>query len=189
MTDIAKITKELSTILSSARFEHCLLVAEEAKSLAQNYKIDPQPAYIAGLLHDIAKEFTSEENAKLIKKYNLSVTLLNPEYQKMVHADLGAKVIKEKYHLNEDICNAVKYHTIGDKSMNLLAKIVFIADKIGRKNLKPEFQEIKKMAYQNIDKALEKYIKINAQKLESKGLKLHPKTKELLSKLQNNETY
>lgn len=187
MTDISKITEDLSISLSSSRFEHSLLVATEARKLAQKYEVNPETAYLAGLLHDIAKELTTEENEKLIKKYNLSPTLLNPEYQKMLHADIGAILAKDLYNLNDDICNAIKYHTIGDKSMNILAKIVFIADKIGRENLKTELEEIKRIAYQNIDKGIEAYIKLNAQKLANKGLNLHPKTQELLVKLQNNK--
>lgn len=186
MYNIKKINEYLKNNLSEHRYEHSLLVAEEAKKLAHHYNYNEDKAYLAGLLHDIAKEFTEEENKKWIKKYNLSSELLLPELNKIVHADIGAVVVKELYNLDDDICNSIKYHTIGNVSMNNLAKIIFIADKIGRKKITPEMEEEKNLAYKNLDLAIALHLKNTEQKLKNTGKKLHPESQKLLNKINKN---
>ena len=129
---IDQINEDLKNSLSPKRYNHSIMVAKEAKSLAKHYHINEDKAYLAGLIHDVAKELTEEENIYWIEKGKLSKDLENKENLNIKHADIGAIIAKEKYNLDDDICNAIKYHTIGNKSMDLLAKIVYIADKIGR---------------------------------------------------------
>ena len=64
MYTIEQIKKDLKKYLSEIRYEHSILVAEEAKKLAKYYNENEEKAYIAGLVHDIAKEFSDEENEK-----------------------------------------------------------------------------------------------------------------------------
>ena len=152
--DIETIKGELKKSLSPKRYNHSILVAEEAKSLAKHYHINEEKAYITGLIHDIAKELTEEENIYWIEKGKLSKNLENKENINIKHADIGAVIAKEKYNLDDDICNAIKYHTIGNKNMDLLAKIIYIADKIGREKIPEALIPVKELAYQDIDKAL-----------------------------------
>lgn len=182
MQDIEIIKKDLKKTLTKLRYEHSLKVADEAKKLAKHYNYDDEKAYLAGLTHDIAKDLTEEENYNLVKKYHLPQQLLNTENTNLKHADIGAFLAKEKYHLENDICKAIKYHTIGNKDMDLLAKIVFIADKIARDNLPEGLKEVKKLAYQedNIDIALKYCLVCQENHLKAKGINIHPETKKLL---------
>lgn len=184
MYNIEKITNDLKRLVKDKRYEHSILVAKEAKELAKHYNYDEEKAYIAGLVHDIAKEFTQEENIKWIEKYDLSKEFLLPKYEKIVHAEVGSVVVKEWYGLDNEIMSAVRYHTIGSSNMSLLDKIIFISDKIGRKEKTEQIEEIKKIAYQDLDKALLKYLTYQKEKLKSKGKEFHPLTKELYKKLE-----
>lgn len=178
-----EIKEELKKMLTPARYEHSLRVAEEAKHLASHYQYDEKKAYLAGLIHDIAKDLTEEESKNWIENYNLPKELLEEKNKNLKHADIGAVIAKEKYHLEDDICNAIKFHTLGNKNMDLLAKIVFLADKIGRKNLPEDLETVKKMAYQNIDQSLKLCLEKQEKYLQQKGIKLHKDTKKLLAKL------
>ena len=182
-----KIKKELKKNLSSYRYDHSLRVAETAKSLAEEHHIDKQKAYIAGLLHDIAKELTEKENKYWIEKYHLDKSLNEEKNKKIKHADIGAVIAKEKYHITQDIYNAIKYHTIGNKSMDTLAKIIYIADKIGREKIPEELKPVKQLAYTNIDEALLYCIEQQEKNLKEKGIKTHKDTKELLEKLKREK--
>lgn len=186
MYNIEQIKKDLKNNLSEFRYEHSILVAEESKKLACHYKIDEEKAYIAGLVHDIAKEFTDEENAKWIERYNLSGDICLPEYKNVIHSFIGALVIKELYEMDEEICNAVKYHTIGNIHMTTLEKIIFVADKIARKVSNPIIDEERRLAYENIDKSLELCLKVQKSNLENKGLKMHDTTLKLLKSLEQD---
>ena len=177
---ITRIKNDLKNNLSDFRYEHCLLVADEAKKLAHHYHIDENNAYIAGLVHDIAKEFDDKENAYWIEKYHLSSDLYKPEFKKIIHANIGVVVAKELYSLDDDICNAVCYHTIGNVPMSLLDKIVFISDKIARKNRSPIIEQTASLAYQDIVKAMLFFIENEKSYLESRGESMHPTTLKLL---------
>lgn len=69
--EIKKLEKEVKNSLSPYRYNHSIAVAEVAKNLAKHYHIETIKAYTAGLLHDIAKELTEEENNYWIDKYKL----------------------------------------------------------------------------------------------------------------------
>ena len=180
---IEKINQFVKENLSTYRYEHSILVAKEAKSLAKHYHIEEDKAYLAGLLHDVAKELTEEENEKWIEIGHLSKNLNKKENKNIKHADIGAIIAKEKFKLDDDICNAIKYHTIGNKNMDTLAKIIYIADKIGRKNIPDDLIPVKKLAYENLNKALLFCIEKQQINLKEKGLNLHQDTKELLKEL------
>lgn len=180
MGNIETIKQELRNQLSSFRYQHSLMVASEAKKLAKHYNYDQDKAYLAGLVHDIAKEFTKEENEKWITIGNLPKKLLQEEFRNIVHADIGSIYLKEKYQLDQDLCKAVKYHTIGNIHMDLLAKIIFIADKIGRENLSKELLEIRNLSYQNLNLAIQKYLRYQKDKLEAKNIKMHEDSLHIL---------
>ena len=67
--------------------------------------------------------------------------------------------------------------------MDLLAKIIFIADKIGRKNIPTELIPVKELAYQDIDKAMLYLLTTQKNYLQKKGIKMHNDSQELLKKL------
>lgn len=181
---IDQINEDLKNSLSPKRYNHSIMVAKEAKSLAKHYHINEDKAYLAGLIHDVAKELTEEENIYWVEKGKLSKNLENKENLNIKHDDIGAVIAKEKYNLDDDICNAIKYHTIGNKNMDLLAKIIYIADKIGREKIPEALKPVKELAYQNINKALLYCLEKQKIRLKEKGIKIHDDTEELLKELQ-----
>lgn len=183
MVSVDEVKKYLKNNLSSYRYEHSLMVADEAKSLANKYKVDENKAYLAGLLHDIAKEFSDEDNKKIILEHSIPLELLNEEFSKIVHADVGALFVKDKFGVDDDICNAIKYHTIGNKNMSLFDKIIFMADKIARKDETGYIKNLKELSYDSIDKALKKYIMDLNERLITNNRCLCKDTLELLKRL------
>ena len=184
MYDIDIIKNDLKNNMSEYRYNHSLMVANEARELALRYGYDADKAYLAGLVHDIAKEFSYEDNLKYIEKYNLSKDLLKEENRNIMHADIGSVVVRDLYDLDDDMSKAILYHTIGNKDMNILAKIVFIADKIGREN-NNVIDKYKKAAYEDIDKAIIMYLEDGKDILANKGKVQHPDSIELLDYLKN----
>ena len=74
----------------------------------------------------------------------------------LLHAKVGAVYAKDKYGVeDEDILNAITYHTTGRPAMSLLEKIVFIADYIEPyRDPLLNLDEIRKIAYENLDQAI-----------------------------------
>lgn len=186
MNTLEKIKFDLKNSLSKERYEHSLRVADEAKRLAKYYNTSEESAYIAGLLHDIAKEYNKEENERIVSKYNLDKSLLDDLNKRISHAEIGAVIALEKYKVDEDVADAIRYHTIGNIKMNLLAKIIFVADKIEPLKKYIGIEEERRLAYINIDLALIECLKNTELKLANEGKTLNIETKKLLEYLNIN---
>jgi len=188
MYDIEKMKEDLKENVSPFRYQHSLMVAEEARKLADYYKEDPEKSYVAGLIHDIAKDFKKEEREDWMNRYHMKEELYKEKYQSIIHANIGALVAKEWYHIEEDISRAIEYHTIGNKEMNTFDKIIFLADKLARKKKTPFLEKLEALTYENLDQALIYYFKITKKELEERGFSLHKDSLELLKKLKEKET-
>lgn len=178
---IEEIKRDLKTLLSEYRYNHSLRVAEVAKDLAKHYKINEEEAYIAGLTHDIAKEFTTKENELFIKEHNLDRELLNSNNRKFIHGVIGAILTKEKYHFNKNMVNAIYYHTAGRPNMSNLEKVIYLADKIEPGKNYQGIEEERNIAYQDLDKAVILCLETKIKKLTSEGKYIHPNTIETLN--------
>ena len=176
MSSIEQIKKDLKNKLSEYRYIHSLNVARLAKSLAKRYGVDEEKAYLAGLVHDIAKEFTDKENAYYIKKYRLKSNLLKEKYKYLLHGIIGSLYLKDKYGLDDEICNAVMVHTIGDENMTMLDKILFVADKTEPNKNFNGTEEERKLSYINIDKTLVLCLENYVNSRKEKGKKVNKKT-------------
>ena len=183
MKEIESICIDLEKRLSRGRFEHSLRVADMARRLASVYGENEGDAYLAGLIHDVAKEFSEEENLYWLKKYGLPVDLLNSSFKRIIHSEVGAVVVRELYGVDTRISNAILYHTIGNVKMSLLDKIIFVADKIEEGKDYPGIMEERVMAFQDIDKALILCLENNKKKLADEGKIMHPDTLDLLNML------
>lgn len=180
MTDIKQLKDDLRELLSNHRYQHCLRVADEAKRLAKRYGCDLEKAYVAGLVHDVAKEFSMKENQDLIEKHHLPKSFLLDGYRKVLHAYLGEVYLRDNYTLDEDILEAVRFHATGDQAMNQLDKIIFLADKIEIGKDYPGIEEERRVAYQDLDQAMILCLENNLRKLEKEHKKINRKSIEVL---------
>lgn len=139
--------------IGEKRFKHSLRVAETAVKLADNYGLDPKKAYLAGLIHDCAKY--NEE--AYIKKYNIDFSIYPVSSIKdpVLHSFLGAEVAKKVYNIYDgDVLKAIEYHTTGRPDMSDLEKIIFIADAIEPARDFEGIEKIRKLAFENLNKAM-----------------------------------
>lgn len=132
MKEIDYIKAWLEEKLSSKRFHHSLGCAETAQKLAKLFNLDEQKAYLAGLVHDCAKNFDDGHLLDLIKneiKIGFDPSeLKNP---KTYHAIVGAYLAKKEFEIDDvEIINAIRCHTIGKTNMTTFEKVIFLADKI-----------------------------------------------------------
>lgn len=181
---IEEIRRDLKGLLSDYRYEHSLRVGEVAKELAPLYQVDEEKAYLAGILHDIAKEFTKEQNIEIMKRNQQVIDL--EESPRINHAIVGAVYAREKYHLDDEITHAIFSHTVGDIPMSALDKIVFVADKIEPFKNYPGIKEERELAKKDLDKAMILCIENNHKKLESEKKKIAPKSIKVLNYLKKN---
>lgn len=146
---------ELKKILSSKRFEHSVNVSLMAEKLAKNYGENSKKAKLAGLLHDICKEKTNEENMEILSRNKYLNFFDKINSFKILHGPAASFYLKEKYDITDkEILDAVRYHTTGRKNMSLFEKIIFTADYISSDRDWPDVEKIRNKAFENIDEVV-----------------------------------
>lgn len=154
--NLKKIKKSLKKDLDKERYEHTLGVMYTAGALAMAHGADIDQAMLAGLLHDCAKCIPNDIKTSLCKENKIELTKAEKANPYLVHAKLGAFLAKRDYHIeDEQICHAIAVHTTGAPAMNLLDKIIYVADYIEPDRYKAaNLAEIRKLAFADLDKAV-----------------------------------
>lgn len=172
-----KIKKYLKKHLTKERYHHTVGVAYTAMSMAMKY--NPQPdnnefmikAEIAGLLHDCAKCMDNDKKIRICNKNQISYSKIEAENPYLLHGKVGAYMARKEFDiLDEDILNAITWHTTGRPDMSLLEKIIFVADYIepSRRPI-PELNLIRQLAFTDIDQAVIKILENTLKYLNEKG--------------------
>ena len=178
MMEIDDIKEYLKENLSEKRYTHSLGVADEAVKLAEHYGADKFKAYVAGLVHDCAKEIKNEDAKKLLKnKYSISVDMIEMHTHKLLHGPLGACMAQDMFAINDiEIIDAVRYHTTAKADMSILTKIIYIADYIEPNRDFDGVDDLRKVAYDDIDDAIMLGIDWTLSELMEKNSMFHPDT-------------
>lgn len=172
-----KIKKYLKKHLTKERYHHTVGVAYTAMSMAMKY--NPQPdnnefmikAEIAGLLHDCAKCMDNDKKIRICNKNQISYSKIEAENPYLLHGKVGAYIARKEFDiLDEDILNAITWHTTGRPAMSLLEKIIFVADYIepSRRPI-PELNLIRQLAFTDINQAVIKILENTLKYLNEKG--------------------
>ncbi len=142
--------------LSEKRFAHSVRVGSMARRLAIQYGEDYKKAELAGLLHDFSKEDSVEETLDVIRRHGIETPSCIVNHPTLAHGEVAAAILKEQGYIeDEDILNAMRWHTYGCENMSMLSKIVYIADVVepGRP-LYNGMAETRKEVEKSIDKAI-----------------------------------
>lgn len=117
----------LANHLSNERIEHTILVKDTALELIKGYDINSDEMEVAAMYHDLAKEWDLKKSAYWLQVEGIDINNI-PHFE--VHAYAAAAYLKNYYYINnETILEAIIHHTRGT-SDQLMAKVLFIADKI-----------------------------------------------------------
>lgn len=190
--DLAKFRKEMEKTLEPKRYEHTLSVAYTAANLAAVHGVDIEKALVAGMLHDCAKCLSYKKQMSLCAKNH--IVLSETEAQEdspLLHAKAGGALARQEYGItDEDILNAIYYHTTGRPQMSPLEQVIYIADYIepGRKHMKrtaaiedqymQNLAAARKLAYQDLNEALCRILQDTLTHLTQKGGKIDSMTRE-----------
>jgi len=164
----------LRNTVNGSLFEHCLGVEKTAFKLAGIYGADAEKAALAGLLHDYAKA-VAEEKLYSIAAENSLADELSLQEPGLLHAPVGAWLLKHQLGLeDEEILEAVKFHTTGAAGMSLLAQIVYLADYIEPGRTHAGMEAVRKIAFFDLEKALLEAVNLTLKKVVDAGKILHP---------------
>lgn len=136
------------------RLRHTYAVRDAGLRLAEKYGADKNKVAQACLFHDIAKgnQFTEDVMNGLVREFDLEDKYIGNSA--LAHSQVAAKLMERDWSITDDeVINAVRYHTVGRADMTLIEQIVFIADAIEDGREYDGADELRKLAFENLDKA------------------------------------
>ena len=178
--NLENINNRVKEMLPERRFKHSLNVANCAMKLSEIYNYSKEKAYLAGIVHDCAKYLSNEEVEHYVNKYKIELDELEKGNLALSHSVIGSYIAKYELNIDdEDIINAVKYHTTGKQNMNLLEKIIYIADLIEEDRDFPSVNLLRELTYSgNLDEALLISFNNTIKFVIHNGHLIHPRTVE-----------
>lgn len=175
-----KLRKRVKKSQNAKRYEHTLGVEYTSAALAMRYGADMEEAQLAGLLHDCAKCLPDKELLTICDQHDIPVSKAEHKSPYLLHGKVGGYLAKTEYGVkNQDIINAIIYHTTGRPGMTLLEKIVFVADYIepGRKRAKG-LGELRELAFRDLDAAVLRILDSTLGYLKETSCNIDPRTEE-----------
>lgn len=152
MDSIDKITNYIDRNLSEKRKTHTYSVRDTAVKLAIKYGCDTSKAETAALLHDLYRSTPESVLNYYVKHLCLDKKYINNV--NLAHGKVAAVMIKRDFGIDdEDIINAVSFHTTGRPEMSLLEKIIYIADAIEPGRNYPGVDDVRRVTCEDLDKA------------------------------------
>ena len=177
MDKIKEYKDILAKRLGEDRYYHSLCVADEALRLAEKYGGDKDKCYLAGLLHDITKNDSSEEHLKIFAEFGIMLSVIEKNAMKLWHAISGAAYIENYLEIKDDeILDAVRYHTTAKADMSLTAKILYLADFTSKDRNYPDVNIMRKLVDKSLDEAFIYALQYSIIDLTERSKAIHPDT-------------
>lgn len=170
---LKKYRSILKELLDPVRLYHSECVCESAGNLAVRYGLSPEKARLAGLMHDVTKRLPPDEQIRLIGE----MTKVEKSNSKVWHQMSAPVYLKENGIIDDDeILDAIRWHTTGKAGMSLLAKIVYTADFISSDRVYPDVDTVRKLAYISLEHAMLYTSRYTINSLTEKDRPVHPAT-------------
>ncbi len=179
-----RIIELIRSKLEVRRFQHSLNVAESARYLAEKYGYNADKAYTAGLLHDVMKNSSPEEQLGVITEAGIELLPEERANKKLWHAIAGAAYIKMVMGIDDkELYRAVRYHTTGRAKMTLLEKIVYLADYISAERSYPGVDDMRRLCDESMDEAILYALEFGIPDLVRRGNVIHPDSVDLYNEV------
>lgn len=155
--------------LAPKRIPHVVGCEQEAVRLAARWGENVEDAAEAGILHDITKKLVLSEQLILSEKYGIINDNREKANVKLLHAKTGAALSKELFNISDRVYSAIRWHTTGKPDMSLLEKIIYMADYIEPNRDFPGVDELRKLAYEDLDAAMTLGLYMSLEDIKSYG--------------------
>ncbi len=178
------LEKVVTGLLKPSRVNHVLGCRDTAAELARRWGADEQDAARAGMLHDITKALDGPLQLTLCREYGIVLGEFSRKNPKTLHALTGSLVAERIFGENEAVVAAIASHTTGKAHMNTLEKIIYVADYMEPNRDFPGVEELRHLAFTDLDKALKLGLQMTLQLLQQQGREISPESAQALAWLE-----
>jgi predicted HD superfamily hydrolase involved in NAD metabolism len=159
------------------RYAHTLRVARMAVQLARRWGEDVERARVAGMLHDLARLYSEQRLLDESHARGLSISTFDREHPRVLHARLGAELAKERFGIDDErILSAIRAHTLGTGSMNVLDAIVYLADSLEPERDFAERADLERLAFSDLHAAMRETLLATTAYHGASGKSIAPET-------------
>lgn len=170
----------ISHYLNDERVEHSINVAKMAVKYAKKYHIDPDKAYIAAMLHDIAKELPMQIQYSLVEDQDNTFELNN----NTVHAYAAAGLIKRDLQIEDpEILSAVSKHTTAAFDMSPLDKLIYVSDMLSEGRDFKGLAKLRRILNKDLDEAFRECFLSSMANLRSRKITIDDNLSKLEEKI------
>ncbi|MCL1918838.1 MAG: bis(5'-nucleosyl)-tetraphosphatase (symmetrical) YqeK [Peptococcaceae bacterium] len=163
--------------LDLEKYKHVIGVEALVWDVAPRYGINREAACLAAVAHDLAKSLPFQEQIRLVQEEGLveyEEDILMPQ---VLHGRLAAVRIRRQFGIeDQDILNAVTYHTTGRPGMSPLELLIYTADCVEPERNYLGVDKLRQKLYYSLKEAAIACMDATIDRLESKGSPLHPLT-------------
>ena len=156
---------------------HIHRVVEIARALAVRHGVDQEQAALAALAHDVARAMPDSELLRRAKGKGLPNGLNDQRLTILLHGPVGAEILQQEAGLTDrSIYCAVYWHTTASPALDMLGKVVFIADKLDPAKIAsyPYLPQIRQLAFEDLVQAGLSCLTRQAVERLNRGELLHP---------------
>ena len=184
---IDKLETAVKGLLKENRVAHVLGCRDTAVELAKRWGADETDAARAALLHDITKALDGPLQLTLCKEYGILLGAFSKQNPKTLHALTGSLVAQRIFGENDAVVSAIRHHTTGKADMNLLQKIIYVADYMEPNRDFPGVEKLRQLAFTDIDAALKLGLQMTVNMLKEQGREISPESMDALMWLSRKE--
>ena len=184
MEDLERV---VISLLNPNRVNHVLGCRDAAVALAKRWGANETDAARAGILHDITKAIDGPLQLTLCDAYGKILSDFSRRYPKTLHALTGSLLAKRIFGENEAVVSAIEHHTTGKADMNLLEKIIYVADYMEPNRDFPGVEKLRELAFSDIDAALKLGLEMTLEHLKRQGAEVSPASRDALAWLNRKE--
>lgn len=185
--DLQKLEQTVISLLKPNRVAHVLGCRDTAVELARIWGADETDAARAGLLHDITKALDGPLQMNLCRAYQVALSEFSVHNPKTLHSLTGSLVAERIFGENPAVVSAIASHTTGKADMNILEKIIYVADYMEPNRDFPGVEEMRTLARKDIDGALEMGLEMTLKLLTEQGKEISRESQEALLWLKNKK--
>lgn len=157
--------------LTEKRLIHTANVIVTALKKCKELSLNEEKVYTSALLHDVAKYL----DYKSFKDFTLEKDVPSP----VIHSFLGGYVAKNILGIqDEEIIDAITYHTSGKPNMTTLGKLIFVADMIEKGRNYEGVDKLREYYKESLDKCFIKCLEEEIVHLLNKKEPIYKKTLE-----------
>ena len=184
---LKSLEQTVVTLLKSDRVAHVLGCRDTAVEMARRWGVDETAAARAALLHDVTKALDGSLQLTLCQQYDIILDDFSTQNPKTLHALTGSLVAERIFGESTAVVSAIRSHTTGKAGMNTLEKIIYVADYIEPNRDFPGVEQLRKLAYTNLDKALKLGLEMTLDVLRKQGRQISPESIQALAYLHTTD--